>query len=137
MKSGLKMILFFSLIVLVSCEKNEPVVMNESEKLIGSWVNPVMIDTLWKYQRVATLKDNDYGMSFKEGQLFVERKNAGWCGTPPVAYDDFDGTWTKNDSVINITVAYWGGLVSYQWKVISVDKDNLVIYKMKEDYQSE
>lgn len=135
MKKGFKLILFFSFIVLASCEKNEPV-MNDSEKLIGSWVNPVLVDTLWKYERAATLRDNDYGMSFKEGQLFVERKNAGWCGTPPVAYDDFEGTWTKNDSVINITVAYWGGLVSYQWKVISVDKDNLVVYKMKEDYQS-
>ncbi|HET7732621.1 MAG TPA: hypothetical protein VFK73_02190 [Paludibacter sp.] len=135
MKKGFKVILFFSLMALVSCGKNEPV-MNDSEKLIGSWVNPVLIDTLWKYQRATTLKDNDYGLSFKEGQVFVERKNAGWCGTPPVAYDDFAGTWTKNDSLINITVAYWGGLVSYQWKVISVDKDNLVVYKIKEDYQS-
>ncbi|HEY6915493.1 MAG TPA: hypothetical protein VI413_12520 [Paludibacter sp.] len=135
MKKGFKMILFFSLVVLASCEKNEPA-MNDSEKLIGSWVNSVLIDTLWKYERAATLKDNNYGISFKEGQVFVERKNAGWCGTPPVAYGDFAGTWTKNDSVINITVAYWGGLVSYQWKVISVDKNNLVVYKIKEDYQS-
>ncbi|MFT3752045.1 MAG: hypothetical protein QM800_03945 [Paludibacter sp.] len=57
MKKGFKLILFFSLMVLASCEKNEPA-MNNSEKLIGYWVNPVLVDALWKYQRATTLKDN-------------------------------------------------------------------------------
>jgi len=62
--------------------------------------------------------------------------DTGWCGTPPIAYSDFDGTWNKKDSVIKITVAYWGGLADYQWKVISVDNNNLTIYRLKEEYHS-
>jgi hypothetical protein len=125
MKTVNKMILFLSIIILIACEKsNEPIV-NDSDKLIGYWINPVAIDTVWKYERANTLKDNDYGFAFKSGQLFVERKNAGWCGTPPISYTDFDGTWTKNDSVINITVGYWGGLADYQWKIILIDNNSL------------
>jgi hypothetical protein len=125
MKTLNKMILFLSIIILIACEKsNEPIV-NDSDKLIGYWINPVAIDTVWKYERANTLKDNDYGFAFKSGQLFVERKNAGWCGTPPISYTDFDGTWTKNDSVINITVGYWGGLADYQWKIILIDNNSL------------
>lgn len=137
MKTVNKMILFLSIIILIACEKsNEPIV-NNSDKLIGYWINPVAIDTVWKYERANSLKDNDYGFAFKSGQLFVERKNAGWCGTPPISYTDFDGTWTKNDSVINITVGYWGGLADYQWKKILIDNNSLTIYRLKEEYHLE
>jgi hypothetical protein len=137
MKTINKMILFLSIIILIACEKsNEPIV-NNSDKLIGYWINPVAIDTVWKYERANSLKDNDYGFAFKSGQLFVERKNAGWCGTPPISYTDFDGTWTKNDSVINITVGYWGGLADYQWKIILIDNNSLTIYRLKEEYHLE
>ena len=137
MKTINKMILFLSIIILIACEKsNEPIV-NNSDKLIGYWINPVATDTIWKYERANSLKDNDYGFAFKSGQLFVERKNAGWCGTPPISYTDFDGTWTKNDSVINITVGYWGGLADYQWKIILIDNNSLTIYRLKEGYHLE
>jgi hypothetical protein len=133
MKNLNKLVLFIAMLVLIACEKNDESINNDSVKLIGNWINPVAIDTVWKYQKASSLRNNDYGFSIKSNQLFVERKNAGWCETPPISYADFDGTWEMNDSIINITVAYWGGLLNYQWKIISIDNRNLTIYRLKEE----
>ncbi len=127
--------LLLTVMIFFACEKENKLFFNKNDKTIGCWVNPITVDTLWKYTRAKSLKDNDYGFIFYSDQRFVERKNAGWCGTPPISYADFDGTWSKKDSVIDITVKFWGGLADYQWKVISVDDNNLAILKLKEVYR--
>jgi hypothetical protein len=129
------LILLFSAGILFSCDDdiNHPMV--STDQLIGHWVNPEYVDSFWVYTKSTELKADDYGFTFKAGKSFVERKNAGWCGTPPITYGDFDGIWNVNDSTINITVEYWGGEADYQWKVISINNKNLKIYKLKEDYK--
>ena len=130
-----KIILFLSILVLIACEKsNEPIV-NDSDQLIGYWINPVIDDTTLTYERANALTDNEYGFAFQSGNVFIERKNAGWCGTPPISYADFEGTWITTNSLINITVRYWGGWADYQWKIISAAKNKLTIYRLKEKYQ--
>lgn len=136
MKTLSKVFLSLSIIILVSCQANDELTVIPSDKLIGYWINPVVTDSIWKYEKASSFKENNSGFSFKSGQVFVERKNAGWCGTPPIAYDNFNGIWAQKDSLINITVDYWGGVASYQWKIISIDDKNLIICKLKEEYQS-
>jgi len=135
MKKQYFIILFLSLGILFSCEDdiNHPMV--SSDQLIGNWVKPEYVDSFWVYSKASELKADDYGFTFKSGKSFVERKNAGWCGTPPISYADFDGNWQVTDSIIKITVDYWGGESDYQWKVISIDNKQLKIYKLKEDYK--
>jgi len=129
-----KMILFLSMILLIACEKEIEPVTDVSDNLIGYWINPVINDTILTYEKANVFIDNDYGFAFKSGQIFIERKNAGWCGTPPISYADFEGTWIKTGSIINITVGYWGGLADYQWKIISIDKNKLAIVRLEEEY---
>jgi hypothetical protein len=132
-----KLIILLSIVTLISCEKSDEQIVADSDPLIGYWINPVAIgNTTWKYEKADSLKGNNFGFALKSGKSFVERKIAGWCATPPVAFDDFDGTWTKHGSVINITVDYWGGVTDYQWKIISIDNNSLVISKLKEEYHS-
>jgi hypothetical protein len=135
MKKIYILIILLSAILFISCDSDNEVKMQDSDLLTGNWINPVAVDTLMKYERADTLKSNDYGFSFKEGQKFVERKNAGWCGTPPISYADFEGTWSVNDSVISITVDYWGGVANYEWKIINIDNNFLTVYVLKEEYQ--
>jgi hypothetical protein len=137
MKTATGVILFLSFISLIGCEENNESIAINSEALLGCWINPVVTDSFWIFERANLLKNDDYGFSFKSGQLFVERKNSGWCGTPPISYSDYEGNWTENDSVINITVGYWGGVADYQWKIISIDNNNLIIYRLKEEYHYE
>lgn len=129
--------LFFisTFLIAISCEKKVEPIIEYSNELIGTWVNPVAIDSSWKYERANSLNDNGYGFSFSSENLFVERKNAGWCGTPPITYANFDGTWERNDSIIDITVLFWGGLADYRWKIISIENNTLVINMLKAEYQ--
>jgi len=48
-----------------------------------------------------------------------------------------NGTWTKNDSIIEITVDYWGGTSEYTWKMVSVDETTLKIFRLEEEYHIE
>jgi len=121
-------ILAMMLLGIVACKKDneaKPIVSNN--KLIGYWLNPVYADSTVTYGRVSELKDKSYGIVFKADGTCVERKINGWCGTPPVTYSDYNGTWTMADSVISIKVGYWGGVASYTWKLKSVTNDSLKI----------
>jgi len=131
MKPIYRIFLLLTLFAFLSCQKSEELMNYESEKLIGYWTNPQLNDTLWSFERINRLPDNQYGFAFKTGQIFIERKNSGWCGTPPISYADFDGTWSQNDSIINISVGYWGGMIDYHWKIIWVDKEKLTVYKIQ------
>ena len=136
MKTLHKIFLLLSVIAVLACEETIEPMADQSDNLIGSWVNPVPVDTCWRYERAYGLNNNDYGFAFQSDQVFVERKNAGFCGTPPITYANFEGTWAKKDSIINISVEYWGGIADYQWKVISVNDQYLTIYKVKEEYHN-
>ena len=121
----------------IACEKNNDNTAASNDDLIGSWFNPQYNDSIATFERSEGLLDNEYGFSFHEENTFIERKNAGWCGTPPISYADFDGTWTKNDSIIEITVDYWGGTADYTWKIVTINEALLKIYVIKQDYHLE
>lgn len=122
----------------MSCSKediNEIPVEIDYEYLAGSyWVNPVIEDTLWHFDRTSKLYENCYGLSFLNDNQLVERKGAGWCGTPPIAYADFDGQWQLNGDTISISVGYWGGTAQYQWKILTITNQHLTVYKVSEIY---
>lgn len=132
-----KLFLISAIFVATSCEKGVEPNVKSTNELIGNWVNPVAIDSLWKYERANSLNDNGYGFSFSSGNLFVERKNSGWCGTPPISYANFEGVWDWNDSIVDIDVPFWGGIANYRWKIISIDNKSLTIYKLREELQEQ
>jgi hypothetical protein len=110
---------------------------NSTEYLIGNWINPQYTDTIITYQKADTLKNQDYGFSFRLADQFTERKNSGWCGTPPITYSDFEGTWIQHDSILDIQVAYWGGMADYKWKILSLDNKKLTITVLETEYHFE
>jgi hypothetical protein len=130
-KSILSMI-FILICFLSACNKDEELSLDDSN-VMGSWNNPTYEEPYWKYEKAQTIQDDGYGFSFNENQVFIERKNGGECGTPPIAYDDFYGKWTQTDSILHIQVGYWGGEMNYEWKIISIDNKYLIIDKVKED----
>lgn len=127
-------LLLFGLACLVSCENDIDLKSEEADLLIGHWINPVYIDTLVQYTRAEALNENDYGITFNHGNSLVERQNAGWCGTPPISYANYNGTWSKTGDIIEMTVDFWGGKVNHQWKVIAIDAKTLTIYTVKSEY---
>jgi len=123
---------FLLILFFVGCEKNTEIEPT-SNSLIGNWINPQTTDSMVTYSKSNDLVENDYGITFHSDGTLIERKISGWCATPPISYSDFEGTWEKTDSLISILVDYWGGIASYQWKMINIEDDRLVIYKIKEE----
>ena len=137
MKTKISLITLIISLFLIACEKEKDQINRDANLLIGSWINPQYNDSLVTYERFNSLKDNDYGFSIIYDSKFIERNNSGWCGTPPISYSDYEGNWTQNDSIIDITVGYWGGLVDYKWKIVSIDNNNLTIIRIEEEYHTE
>lgn len=134
MKTIHKLLLLLTLVTMMACEEPIEPLVNESNKLMGFWVNPIQVDTCWRYERAFSFNEGGYGFFFNDDHLFAERKNTGWCGTPPVTYGNFEGTYSRNDSLLTISVEYWGGIANYQWKIITLDDKYLTIYKVKEEF---
>jgi hypothetical protein len=137
MMTPARLIILLFAFSIIACEKNTENSAPSNDDLIGSWYNPQYNDSIATFQRSEGLVDNEYGVSFNEDNTFIERKNAGWCGTPPISYADFDGTWTRNDSTIEITVGYWGGTADYTWRIAAMDEITLKIIRLEEEYHME
>ena len=100
----------------------------------GFWINQETSDTIYTYERSSSLKEGDYGFAFNDGGVFIERKNIGWCGTPPISYGDFEGIWSLQDSIIDITVDFWGGTADLKWKVILLDEQKLSVTWLDQEF---
>jgi len=127
----------FLLIILAvsSCNKEEePSINPESNYLTGVWISPVYTDSTISFKRSAHLPENDYGLSLLSTGKLIERKNIGWCGTPPITYGDYEGNWSEKDSVVQINVGFWGGEAKLIWKVIAINNDFLKVKQLSIEF---
>ncbi|MFC2109534.1 hypothetical protein ACFLRU_00665 [Bacteroidota bacterium] len=124
--------LFFFLIPLSiffsACHENENILIDENNLLIGSWSYPEYSDNKITYSRVATTIQDEYTCTFKKDGSIIEHKNAGWCGTPPITYDEFVGKWNyENEETIHLETAYWGGISDIKWEILAINQDKLTV----------
>jgi len=131
MKTILKTVLFLLLVTTIGCSpENEIIPINKSNKLIGHWINPVYTDTELQLTRASALKSDGYGLSFLEKTQCVER-SSGWCGTPPLTFSDYTGTWTKTDSVLVITIDNGiNGMQDIKWIIKTLNDTTLLLERM-------
>lgn len=120
---------------LYSCKKDSITdISTNNSALIGSWINPSYNDSSVIVEKTANLKPNDYGITFKDNGTLIEHKLDGWCATPPVSFSDYNGTWILKDSIIQISVDFYGGKAEYKWKLVLVDNLKLKFIKRLEKY---
>jgi hypothetical protein len=131
MKTTLKTVLLLLLVTSFGCsQENETIPINESNKLIGHWINPVYSGSELQLTRANSLKNDEYGLSFLEKTQCVER-SSGWCGTPPITFFDFKGTWTRTDSVLIMTIDNGlSGMQNIKWLIKTLDNNTLIIERM-------
>jgi hypothetical protein len=111
---------------LVSCDK-EKIVIDPDNLMLGTWSYVDFTDGVSYFNRTEEFTEN-HCYKFNSDGTLVERKNSGWCGTPPITYADYDGTWRiLNDSIIKVVVGYWGGTSEYFLDVELVNEENLGI----------
>ena len=113
-------------IVVASACKDQPMQPSGSDRFIGTWVLNAYEDDLTVMERSLGLDSSKYGFTlFPDGRV-LERKNAGWCGTPPIAYANFSGAWKAiNDTLLDVNVGYWGGRLNYKLQIVALTKSEL------------
>jgi hypothetical protein len=120
------LILFLLSSLFFSCTK-EQIKIDPDNLLIGVWVFSEYKDDVTIFNRDQEFIDNDCFKFNSDGTL-IERKNSGWCGTPPISYANYDGTWSiVNDTLIQVKVGYWGGTTSYKLDIESISPTTLKV----------
>jgi hypothetical protein len=129
--------LIFSVILIAifsSCKQNVNAI-DPQNPLIGTWVykNYEQIDSTQYaivYERKIKFDENNPGFFFKVNNQLVERKNVGWCGTPPISYGEYNGSYTLNDKQITIESDGWNGKMISRYEVTSIDDKILKIKQL-------
>ena len=132
----MKSILIFTFAILLysilsSCSNNVDQQIS-TDTFIGTWIESGYENSISVMAKSDSLVQDKYGFTFFAKGEFLERKNAGWCGTPPIAYDNFRGSWIKScDSVIDIRVAFWGGQDTFSLVISSLTNSVFKYRKVK------
>ena len=123
----------FSFLFLCGACSKDDIEIDPDNLLIGVWNYSGFQDNTNIFFRDTEFIDNHCYRFNSDGTL-TERKNSGWCGTPPISYADYSGTWTiLNDTLIQISVGYWGGITEYKLDIEAMDSDSLKTSYVPED----
>jgi len=125
-----RIVVAWILVMMVSCAEEMRVaeMLGDNSGIFGTWVENGYIEEMAVLERAGALDGDSYGFTIREDGTFIERKNAGFYDTPPVTYTNFDGEWVAlSDSLLEITVGYWGGTINYQMRIVSLERDTLKI----------
>lgn len=128
---------FCLIFLLTSCDDSDDKILpiDPDNLLIGHWSYRQSTEgNQSTYQRVDQFIEDEYGFLLDHNNQFIERRNAGWCGTPPMVLENFEGTWEQEENRINISVDNWNGEAHYTWEVIELNEDQLVIKLVWDEY---
>lgn len=116
-----------SFLILVSCSKTES---RSNGLYVGSW-ELVGSETpnVSVYKRVENLPSENYGFTIESDFEYIENNNSGWCGTPPICFTRYNGTWEEIDTdLLNIEVESWQTEnLRLSFELVSVDENNLKV----------
>ena len=118
-------IIFF----LISCTDN-PINQSVPENLLGTWIFRSYENEIYTMEKSFRLENDNSGLVILNNGSLIERKNIGWCGTPPIVYGNYQGTWkSAPDNMLEVNVEYWGGTEIYSMEIVSVTNSKLVFKK--------
>jgi hypothetical protein len=103
-------------------------------QLEGTWIYADWEDGGMVFQKGNDFAKDKGGIQFLENGKLIKRQNAGWCGTPPITYRNYEGTWeiTPN-STVKISYAYWGGTMKEEWSVVKLNDQSMKIIVLEQD----
>ena len=117
---------------LLSCQEDELTV-DPGHPLIGLWNLTEYCGDAVIYVRQQEFTDNQGYDLHADGTLTV-RQNSGFCGTPPISYADYKGSWNiLNDTLLQLSTDYWGGTLNYEMDIESLTADSLKVIMIYEN----
>ena len=122
-------LILLAIFLFTGCEKEETPYVNENDRLyIGYWEETGRTDSTTLFKRTADLADDKYAFGIFTDGTFIENKNAGFCGTPPITYAQYDGVWLEtSDDTLFVNTSYWGGEMDFNLIIKSVSYSKLEV----------
>lgn len=109
--------LLFLTIILVSCMDDTQLSADKGPVPVGTWGNISYQDNGMVLEKTPQLRENTYGYRFLSNGKLIHRANSGFCGTPPIVTNDYEGSWERDGDIIRIKAAFWGGTQIQEWKI--------------------
>ena len=122
----LSIIVLMTIISFSSCKKDS-YTPGFKDKLTGHYINPQYSDQEILFEKSSKLEEKVYGISLLDNQQCIERRNIGFCGTPPVVFDDYHGQWNLADSILSFQIESLEGIQNFQWKILLLDDKQLLV----------
>lgn len=107
-----------------SCSKEDELIFDSNNLLLGNWILEKSENNKSTFKRVNELPQNNYGVSFKQENKFMQR-TTGWCGTPPITYFDAPGTYSVTNKLITVTTDHYMG--NFTWRIQSLTEKVLIV----------
>jgi len=126
MKNTISLMLLFLFLISASSVKQSTF----KKKIVGVWLfgECSSTETLTCLNKVSKFDNDQAGIQFKKNGKLVKRQNSGRCGTPPISYGNYNGTWkATGESTLTITYAFFGGTMEEDWKIIETSDKKLKI----------
>lgn len=95
------------------------------EDLLGRWSQTELIEDVTRYEPTDLLGQKGRWMEFKENGVLAVRQNSGWCGTPPISYSTYTGTYSISKDSLTLKHGFWGGKMESYYQIVATAKDRL------------
>ena len=94
--------------------------------ILGVWINADYMDGSTTYLKHEDFEAGEPGVKLLKNGTLVKRQNSGFCGTSPISYKNYEGTWSRtSESTITIRYDFWGGSAEEDSLIVNVAKDSL------------
>ena len=110
----------------VSCSSSDPA-SPQAPAFSGAWgldsIGPE--SDIRVYSKLDALAGDQVGYMFGSGGTLMVR-SAGWCGTPPLSYSNFEGTWIEEQrNNLVLTYSQWDGMHEFRLVILSLSEDEM------------
>ena len=120
------------IIGLLSCFAFTTTTVEDTSDLIGIWVPDTSDKEGNIYKKLEDFEEDKPGIRFLKDGTLLKRQNVGWCGTPPISYGLYDGTWKVEDGTkLKITYQYWGGMIEEEMSIIDLTSNKMKVLSTK------
>lgn len=131
-----KIILLFTfLFILSSCMDQDSIMLESGEFPVGTWTNLEYNESGFSMERTTKLEENTYGFVFQNNGKLISRSISGFCGTPPIITQDYTGTWKIEEEILKVEMAFWGGKVIQEWRIISSSDRSVRVEILRDEYE--
>lgn len=104
----------------------------------GTWVfdkgETISDEVIFSFHRASKFEQDKSGYAFKANGLLISRQNAGWCGTPPISYEETQGGWSMDGNKVKLNGKYWGGASTTEFEISKLDENQLEVKQVSLKY---